>query len=169
MRIGGSGTIEANVNPSGAGTVRGNDIVSNENRVFIADFPTIGATVGEFSVCQLFNAIGSGVIVFIDWLWFYSGTSSGVELTATTVAEATDHGVWQTRSNIGSDGITHFFSDTVAAKAGTLLGSLIITGSDGRELSGFGFPFVLREGEGFSIQHRLANKQLRCLMMGREV
>ena len=160
MRIGGSGTIEANINPSANGALRGDDRSSELDFCKVLDIPLIIGVAVEFSQAQCLNAVASGLQVLIDWVSVDLETANQVSFRKHNTALANDDGVSKAINPSGVAGITHGYWETNVSLLGTELWSWRNVGSSGIVVFPFKRPIILEEGEGLIIA--CANASTTC-------
>jgi len=169
MRIGGSGTITANVDPSGGGVMRGNDLVAERDGVFISPFLSIVPVLAEYSCIQLLNVAASGRRLLIDGFLAEGSTSVQYQVRSHNVALAADGGAWISVNPDVAAGNAHVFSDTLGVLPGTLM--YVWSKETVRYVKDLllAFPIMLDEGEGLVFTTGNTNRELRCQFLGREV
>ena len=169
MRIGGSGTITANIEPSVFGNLQGNDASAENGDTKIADFPLVVGVAAEFTIFQVLNAVASGVVLLIDWVLFLPLSETTFQFRSYAGAVLTNNGVLTPQSPGSGNGTQESFYDTaVALPGGLLFEARRVTSGEGARFT-FPFPIILEQGQGLVLAPASANRTCRCLVGVREL
>lgn len=169
MRIGGSGTVSVDVIPSGAGTMRLNDLVSERDGVLMSLLTVSPAISAQFSCAQILNVAASGRRLLIDGLWFVGATGTEYQLRSHNTALANDVGAWLSINPSIPAGNAHSFHESLVALPGTLIVAFPKLATDVVDHWMFPFPMMLDENEGLVVTINLVQREVACNFIGREV
>jgi len=169
MRITGSGTIEANVNPSANGALRGNDKGSENDLCKVAVSGFLAAVVAEYTHFQILNAVGSGVQLLVDWLTFRANLPATVHVMSHGVALANDGGLIQPMNPGGAVGTQHWYWSNESSQLGTTLWEYRTTNAVNASIPEYRFPILLEPGEGLLLTPDIVNNWMDAVFGVREI
>ena len=153
---------------SSNGIISGNDEVSEDNKVFTL-FTTLVGVASQFPHVQMFNPIGSGVVLLIDYVVYGPVANTVVfEFCNRDTELAIDLGVWQSRSDLGANGVCHLREETNVVQLGTVFDERNDIGVESQD-SYYPFPIIKQPGEGFLIRGSKVNVTIEISMTGREI
>jgi hypothetical protein len=150
---------------SSAGVIRGSDVMSNSNLVFVGSTDAVGGAGGP--TCQIVNPAGSGKKVFVDGFDFYQSANGSVLLFGNAAQAATSNGLVVGLNLNGTNGVTQRKSDTVNVAGGGRL--LAYAGLAFQQVQvRLPFPIVLEEADTLSLLGAAAGTILSCNWFVRE-
>ena len=152
---------------SANGVLRNEDSIAPLNTIY-SGFASQGNASALFSHVQIFNPVGSGVIVIVD-----SILSGAIGIDNTTIRRrdtplATDTGVWLTRSGSGANGLAQIRSENNVAILGILVEEFRWHDRNRVDRT-YIYPFELAAGEGLLWVSTNANVRADVTFMGREI
>lgn len=144
---------------------------SQDEAAFIG-YNDVGPVAGQYSLTQLWNPAGSGVVVYIDELHVAVTTASGVHLyrnTADLSADADDPGRLKDFGGAAASRAAKLRADSLAAipgTAGQCARYLALALTDLRIR--FEDPIILQEGNGLLIASSIQNNNVNVVAEWRE-
>lgn len=169
MRIGGSGLVEADVQPSRGGVVRGNDIISAASEVFVSGLPFLSNLASNFTMLSIFNPAASGIQIFIDHVFFHSTQCTVVEWYSHNALLAANVAFGTARNDAAIASLAQTSTEQAVAMIGTLIGEWRRDVDSPPSLGAFTFPWWLDPGEALIIACNTTNQNGWCGFNWREV
>ena len=169
MRIGGSGLVAADLIPSGAGTMRNMDLVSERDGVLISPFANSASLASNFSCVQLLNASASGRRLLVDGIIMKGGATVSVQLRSHNTALSTDEGAWGSINPPATAANAHVFSERVSSLPGDLIVQYPKHSVIATKYWTLTYPIMLDEDEGLVICQIAVQMGMNAAFIGREV
>ena len=152
---------------SSGGILRNRDSISGSDLIF-AGRGVAPRVASQFGHVQLFNPVGSGVIVLIDNIMVYNSTNNLTLFHSRGTELATDDGVWTSRSGIGAAGLAHIRTESNVVQLGTLLTAQRL-GAGFDHLFPIGYPFEIAAGESLLVVAGVVDIIYNATFWGREI